>query len=140
MDPYNVPRHLQSAVVCPKPGETHQFLMSRQSNCSLRMAFLLFSGTLHSLRNILSFLLCLSLFFLSQVFVRPSQTTTLPSCISFSWGWFWSPPPAQCYRLSVILSAYYYLSVYRSVCHSIYQIWSLQSIYHLHCIVIRDLI
>ena len=51
---------------------------------------LLFSGTLRSVRYIFPFLLCLSLLFFSQLFVRPPQTTTLPSCISFSWGWFWS--------------------------------------------------
>ena len=45
---------------------------------------LLFSGTLHSVRFIFPFLLFLALLFFSQLFVRPSQTTTLPSCISFS--------------------------------------------------------
>ena len=33
------------------------------------------------------FLLCLLLFFFSQLFVRPPLTTILPFCISFSWGW-----------------------------------------------------
>ena len=34
------------------------------------------------------------------------QTTTLPSCISFSLGWFWSLPPVQCYKpLSIVLQA-----------------------------------
>ena len=32
------------------------------------------------------FLLCISLLFFSQPFVRPPQTTILPLCISFSWG------------------------------------------------------
>ena len=41
-----------------------------------------------------SFLLCLLLLFFSQLSVRPPQTTTLPSCLSFSLGWFWLPPPA----------------------------------------------
>ena len=45
----------------------------------------------------------LSIFFLafhfsSQLFVKP-QTTILPSCISFSWEWFWLLPPIQCYKL-----------------------------------------
>ena len=44
-------------------------------------------------------LLCLQLLFFSQLFLRPPQTTTLPSCISFSLGWFWSLPPLQCYEL-----------------------------------------
>ena len=33
---------------------------------------------------------------LPQLFVKPPQTTTLPFCISFSVGWFWSLPPVQC--------------------------------------------
>ena len=41
----------------------------------------------------LSFLLCLSLLFFSQLFVRSPQTTVLPFCISFSWGWSWSLSP-----------------------------------------------
>ena len=39
---------------------------------------LLFSASLQSVRYILPFLLCLSLFFFSQLFVRPHQTTILP--------------------------------------------------------------
>ena len=35
--------------------------------------------------------------FVSLLSIRPPQTTTLPSCISFSLGWFWSLPPVQCY-------------------------------------------
>ena len=35
---------------------------------------------------IFSFLLGLLHLFFSQLFVRPLQATTLPSCISFSWG------------------------------------------------------
>ena len=48
---------------------------------------LLFFGTLHSVRYIFPFLPCLLLLFFPQLFVKPSQTTTLPSCISFSLGW-----------------------------------------------------
>ena len=47
---------------------------------------LLFSGTLHSVKYIFPFLLFLSHLFFSQLFVRPPQTNTLPSCISFSLG------------------------------------------------------
>ena len=44
--------------------------------------------------------------FFSQLFVRPAQTTILPFCISFSWGWFWSPPSVQCYEPpSIVLQA-----------------------------------
>ena len=58
---------------------------------------LLFSGTLHSVGYIVPFLPCFSLLFFSQLFVKPPQTTILPSCISFSLGWFWSLPPVQCF-------------------------------------------
>ena len=60
---------------------------------SLSLSYLsfLFSRSLHLVEYIFPFLLCLSLLFFSQLFVRPPQITTL-SCISFSWGWFWLPP------------------------------------------------
>ena len=64
-------------------------------HCPLRKAFLsplLFSGTLHSNGYIFPFLLCLLLFFFSQLFIRPSQITILPFCISLIWGWSWSLP------------------------------------------------
>ena len=76
----------------------------------------------------LSFSLFLLLLFFSQLFVRPSQTATLPFCISFSWGWIWSLPTVQYHKpLSILLQA-------------LYQIQSLKSICHFHCIVVRDLI
>ena len=59
---------------------------------------LLFSGTLHSNGYIFPLLLCFSLLFFSQLFVRPPQTTILLFCISFSWGWFRSLPPVKCYE------------------------------------------
>ena len=38
--------------------------------------------------------------------LRPPQTTILPLCISFSWGWSWSLPPVQCHKpLSIVLQA-----------------------------------
>ena len=73
-----------------------------------RLSYLpmLFSGTLHSVGYIFPFLLCLWLLFFSQLLIRLPETTTLPSYISFSWEWFWSPPPIQCYEsLSIILQA-----------------------------------
>ena len=45
-----------------------------------------FFGTLHSNGYIFPPLLCLSLLFFSQLFVRPPQTAILLFCISFSWG------------------------------------------------------
>ena len=44
---------------------------------------LLFSGTLHSVGYIFSFHPCFSFLFFPQLFVKPTQTTTLPSCIFF---------------------------------------------------------
>ena len=44
------------------------------------------------------FFLCVSLLFFSQLFLRPPQTTILPFCISFPWGWSWSLPPVQCHE------------------------------------------
>ena len=65
---------------------------------------------------------------LSQLFVRPPQTTTLPFCISFSWEWFWSLPPVQCYEPpSTVLQALSIRSNPLNVCH-------------IHCIIIKDLI
>ena len=67
---------------------------------------LLFSGTLHSIEYVFPFLPCFLLLFFPQLFVRPPQITTLPSCISFSWGWFWSLPPIQCQEpQSIVLQA-----------------------------------
>ena len=52
------------------------------------------------------FLLCFSLLFFSELFVRPPQTIILPFCISFSSGCFWLPPPVQYYEtLSIVLQA-----------------------------------
>ena len=62
----------------------------------LSYLFLLFFGNLHSNGCIFTFLLCFSLLFFCQLFVRPSQTAILLFCISFSWGCSWSLPPVQC--------------------------------------------
>ena len=76
---------------------------------SLRNTFLSILAilwTLHSNGYIFPFLLCLSLLFFSQLFVRPPQTTILPFCISFSSRWSWSLPPIQCHEpLSIVLQA-----------------------------------
>ena len=45
--------------------------------------------------GIFPFLLCFSLPFFSQLFVRPPQTAILLLCISFSWGWSCSLCPVQ---------------------------------------------
>ena len=65
-----------------------------------------FFETLHSNVYSFPFLLCLSLFFFSHLFVRPPQTIILPFGISFCWGLFWSPPPVQFYKTpSIVLQA-----------------------------------
>ena len=67
---------------------------------------LLFFGTLHSDGFIFPFLLCLLHLFFSQLSVKPPQTTILPFCIFFSWGWSWSLPPIWCHKPpSVVLQA-----------------------------------
>ena len=63
--------------------------------------FLLLSGTLHSAGYIFPFLPCFLLLFFPQLCVNPPQATTLPSCISFSLGWFWSLFPVQCHYIPV---------------------------------------
>ena len=66
-----------------------------------------------------------------QLFVRSPHTTILWFWISFSWGWFWSLPPVQCYKLpSVVLQA---------LCLSDLIPWIYLSLL-LHYITIKDLI
>ena len=80
--------------------------------CSLGKTLLAF--------ELLHFVLQGQTFLLLQVF--------LTFYTSFSWGWSWSLPPVQCHKLlSIVLQA-------------LYQIQSLESICHFHCIIIRDLI
>ena len=67
---------------------------------------LLFSGTLHSVGYTFPFLPCLLLLFFPQLFVKPPQTTTLLSWVSFSLEWFWSLPLVPCYEPpSMVLQA-----------------------------------
>ena len=86
------------------------FLLISEEGLRLSYFFLLFFGTLQSDEYIFLFLLCLSLLFFSQLFVSPPQTTTFHFCISFSWGWFWSLPPGQCYEPPTIILQALYLS------------------------------
>ena len=98
-------------------------LISEESFLSL-LAIL---WTLHSNGYIFPFLLCLLLLF-SQLFISPSETTILPFCISFSYEWFCSLPSVQSHKLPSLVR------------QALYQIESLQSIFHFHCIIIKDLI
>ena len=74
------------------------------------------------------------LFFFPKLFLKHPQTTTLPSCISFSLGWLWSQPPVQCYDLSSIIIQAISLPdlMHYELCD--------ESIHHVNCIIIRDLI
>ena len=74
----------------------------RRSSCSS----LLFSETLHLVECTFPFLPCFLLLFFPWLFVEPTQTTTLPSCIYFSLGWLCLLPPVQRYEpLSTVLQA-----------------------------------
>ena len=53
----------------------------------------------HAWSYIFPFLLCFSLLFFSQLFVRPPQTPILLFCIFFPWVWSWSLSPVQCHRV-----------------------------------------
>ena len=79
---------------------------------SLRKSFfylsMLFFGTLHLDGCIFPFLLCLSHLFFFQLFIRLPETTILPFCISFSWGWSWSLPVVQWHEPpSIVLQVLY---------------------------------
>ena len=65
---------------------------------------------------------------LLQLFVRPPQTTILLFCISFPWEYSWSLSSVQCHKPPSIVH------------QALYQIKSLKSVSHFHCIIIRDLI
>ena len=72
-------------------------------HCSLKKAFLSLLAILWNSAFSWVYLSLFPLLFASlfpQLFVKPSQTTTLPSCISIFWGGcFCSLPPMQYYRL-----------------------------------------
>jgi len=69
-----------SQIFPPSPSPTESI---RLFYTSIHYLFLLFFGTLHSDAYIFPFLLCFSLLFYSQLFVRPPQTAILLFCISF---------------------------------------------------------
>ena len=78
-------------------------LLFHELHMTLLVAVLfLLLGTFHTNKSlsivIFPFLLCFSLLFFSQLFVRPPQTAILLFCISFSWGWSWSLSPVQCHK------------------------------------------
>ena len=80
---------------------------------SLRKAFLSLLAILWNSASdayIFTFLLCFSLLFFSQLFIRPPQTAILLFCISFPWGWSWSLCPVQCHEPHSIVHQALYLS------------------------------
>ena len=62
-------------------------------------------------------------------FLRLPQTTILPFCISFSWGWSWSLPPVQCHSSSGNLSIrpnpwiYFSVPLYNHKGFDLYHTW-----------------
>ena len=111
------------------------FFSSISLHCSLRKAFLSLLAILWNSAfrwYIFPFRLCLSRLFFSQLCVGPPQTAIFPFCISFSWGWFWLPPPAQCYEPSSI--------VHQTLCLPdwymfMYQCWVVMDPNHLRHVV-----
>ena len=67
----------------------------------LSYLFLLFFGILHS-DGYLSFS-HFSFGFIFSAICKASSDNHLPFCISFSWGWFWSPPHVCSYESPCIL-------------------------------------
>ena len=89
----------------------------------------LFFGTLHSDGYIVTFLHCLSLLFFSQLFVRPPLTTILPYAFLFLGGGF-----NHCFLYSVTNLHSQFLR------HSVYLVWSLESVCLLYSVNTRDMI
>ena len=67
-------------------------------------------------------------FFFFSAICKAFETTNLAFCISSSWGWSWSLLPAQCHKPPSI------------VLLTLYEIYSLESICHFNCVIIRDFI
>ena len=93
--PFMLPIFLKRSLLFPL------LFASIIKHCSLKKVFLSFLAILwNSVFNWMylspSLLLCPSL--RSSSICKAPQLTTLPSCFSFSLGWFCSPPPVQYYR------------------------------------------
>ena len=78
------------------PSLPHSFIFLYSLPWSLRKAFLsvlaiLWNSAFRWIYLFFPHLPLASLLFL--LFARPPQTTILPFCISFSWGWSWPLPP-----------------------------------------------
>ena len=88
---------------------------------------LLFFGTLHSDAYIFPFLLCFSLLFFSQLFVRPPQTAIFFFAFLFHGNGL---DPCFLYNVTNLHPLF--------IRHSVYQIKSLEFICHFQCIIIRS--
>jgi len=74
-------------------------------HCSFKRPSYLSCETLHSGGYIFHFLPCLSLLFFSQLYIKPPQTASFPSCNSFTLWWFWPLSPVHCYPPSIVFQA-----------------------------------
>ena len=95
---YGIQKDGNDNPVCETAKETQMF-SSISLLCSLKKVFLSFFAILWNSAStwyIFSFLSCFFLLFYPQLFMKPPQTTTLPSYSSFSLGWFWSLLPVKC--------------------------------------------
>ena len=90
--PLIFPVFLKRSLAFPVLLFSSTYLHCLSKNAFLSLLVVLWNSTF-SWVYLSLFLPCFSLLFFSQLFVKPPQTTTLPSPISFSWGWFWSLPP-----------------------------------------------
>ena len=89
-------------------------------HCSFNKAFvslLAILGTLDLVGYIFPILPCLLLLFFPQLFVKLPQTTTLPSCISFSLGWLWSLPPCTMLHKGDCCSTNNFFTFFNEVWH-----------------------
>ena len=76
-------------------------------HCSFKKAFLSSPCFPLELYIQLGISFSFSFVFLFSAICKATQTTILPSYISFSWGWIWSLPPVECYKpLSIVLQAF----------------------------------
>ena len=96
--------------------------------CTDRFESFLISPCYSSDGYIFLFLLCLSLLFFSQLFVRSPETTILPFCISFSGR-----------RVLITASCTMSQTSNHSSSGTLSNL-SLESTGHFHCIIVRDLI
>ena len=88
------------------------FFPSVSLHCLLSCLSLLFSETLHLIGVPFLFSLVFTSLLSWAIFAKPPQTTSLPSCISFSLGRLCLLPPIQYYEpLSIVLQVHWLLEL-----------------------------